>query len=674
MKDGEAAVAKGGRVRWLFPLLVLVVGIAAFAQTYRAGFTWDDEWLILTNPRIADPTYIKYMRFGRKLWRPVRRITFMLDYRLYGPKHPEGFHVSNMLMEGAVCLALYFFLLRLTGKRRLSLVTTLLFALHPIHVEAIANISHRKEPLSLLFYLLGFIAYLKAQSEDPPAGLVARLARRLGLLGDEAAVTAIRIEYMVYAFLAYLIGMLSKEVGAVMLPVLIVVWELLRSRGALRNLKRLAPYLGPFVVVLAIFVLKSYLGTLLERFSAEQISWITEARTESYFDVVLIALKAYATGVGLMVWPWPLYLDHAFTLPESLFTLHVLAGLVLVALTVWSVVYTWRRAPLVAFAVCWYALNYLPVSNVVPLTQWLIAERFLYVPSVGFLLLVALGLEQLFEGELPFLGPKASHRAATGIAVALMAVYGVVTVRQNEVWLNSKSLWEHTLKYNDRSYRGLYGYGLEVSKEEGGAEEAERYYRESMEVHPSYPEPYYALGLLLLNEKRYDEAIKYAERYAELDKHDPEPYIVIGNALFFQRDYKGAADAYRKAVERKPEHANALYNLANSLVAAGEPEEALDVINRAIELRDYRPELLNIKVNALERLGRYQEALENVERLLKMDPHSRRACYAKVRILVRLERPEEALELGEHCLKRDPKNTRLRRLLDWIRARLEQQQ
>ena len=277
----KALVHRSAASLLLFPLLVTAVAIAAFASTYRAGFTWDDEWLILENPRIADPTYIKYMLFERELWRPIKRISLMLDYWLYGPHHPEGFHATNIALHAGVCLALYFFLLRLSGERRLSLVTSLLFALHPVHVESIANISHRKEPMALLFVCLAFLSYLAARSKDRPRGPVSRVLGHLGALSQGSAIQLSRVECVCWAVVCYLLAMLSKEAAAMMFPATVVVYELVSSRDRGRRLVPAVILGGILLLGLGVLPWSRYVTALAEHFGPEQVSWVTPDREQA---------------------------------------------------------------------------------------------------------------------------------------------------------------------------------------------------------------------------------------------------------------------------------------------------------------------------------------------------------------------------------------------------------
>ena len=103
------------------------------------------------------------------LWRPLKRATLMLDHQLWGRAHPAGFHASNVAFHALACLALYRLARRLAGPTA-GLVAGLLFATHPVHVEAVANISHRKEPMSLLFLLVALLLYVRGRDSGRGPG------------------------------------------------------------------------------------------------------------------------------------------------------------------------------------------------------------------------------------------------------------------------------------------------------------------------------------------------------------------------------------------------------------------------------------------------------------------------------------------------------------------------
>lgn len=656
----EILSSKPDRGRWLWPLLVFLVGAAIYANTLGCGFTWDDEWLILDNPRIDDPSYIKYMLFERTLWRPVKRISLMLDYHLHGEERPGGYHATNILLHALVCLVLYFVVLRLGKSRRLAGVTALLFAVHPVHVESIANISHRKEPFALLFFLLAFLCYLRA-AEKSSAGSTGALSLPVVL-------------NLIPVYLFYMLGMLSKEVGAVMLPAVIIVYELAVAREPWPQRKQRAMvFMAPFLVPLAIFVFFGYLGSLPGRFSEEEILWITARQTTSYGPVLLGAIKSFGILGWMCIWPWPLYLDRVFDMPKGPFELQVVAGLLAVLLFTLGLWLARRRGNrLAVFALAWYGLNLLPVINVIPLTHWWVPERFMYVPSVGFSLLVALGLEWLWSRKGLVVAGQPASRLATGMLAVILVTHGALTIKQNMFWENSKVLWENTLRYNkDRSYRALYGYGLELYNA-GDYAGAEPMYRRAMKVNPSYPEVRYGLALMLLYKEEYDEAMEQARIYAKLDKRDPEPFIIIGNAEFHRRNFDEAIEAYATAVERKPEHCNGWYNLGNAQYAAGRLEEAAESLKKTMG-RCANKDSLMLYGSVLTRLSRFEEALTAYREAVRLDPQSASAANGQAGVLFRMKRYPAAAREIERSLRLNPDQAQVKRLLQQIKKKIREQ-
>jgi tetratricopeptide (TPR) repeat protein len=267
--------------------------------------------------------------------------------------------------------------------------------------------------------------------------------------------------------------------------------------------------------------------------------------------------------------------------------------------------------------------------------------------------------------ERGFRNPTRLVQSTTWLFTGVLIVgFALLTYRQNQVWSNSKTLWQHTLKYNDRSYRAVYGYGLELSNA-GDTDEAEKYYERTIEINPVYPEPHYALAFLRLGQGRYDEAIEHAEHHADLNEEDPEPHIVIGNAWFHQGDMVKASEAYRKAVDRDPEHTNALYNLANTLTATGNVKEAREVLDSALKLSQTYA-LYQMRASAAERLGDFEPALSDYLSAIELGPQHIAPQIGATRLLARAKRYDEALVHAEKALELKPRHGLARRLKAWL--------
>lgn len=635
-------------------LLVFAVAALVYANTLYCGFTWDDQWLILENRRIQDPSYIRFLLLEQKhLWRPLKRMSFMLDYYLWGRDRPAGFHLTNIVFHAGASVALYAFALRLGLRRVGAAFAALLFAVHPVHVEAVANISHRKEPMALLFYLLAFLAYLRAR-DDEPTSLVTWLGRGLGLWRRGPTWLA-RVELLTWACFSYLLGMMSKEVGAVMFPVTAVVYEFLLAGGSARQRVRRLLYLAiPSVSVLLLFTYRSWLRGLVKRFTPEDVSWVTGGKTESFLVLFLTEVKAFWEYLRLLVVPWPLYLDRKISLVKTAADPLTLLGFLGIALLLAGIVWSARRAPIVCFALSWYGLNLLPVWNIPPLTHWLMAERFIYVPSAGFAILLGVGFEAWYAGRL-HRSPSArgSRRTVLATGALVLLVFSGMTVAQNRVWTSNETLWLHTLARNPNSDRGLHGYGLELYNR-GDYANAEKYYRRSLEVSPTYPEPRYALSLLLLNQKRYEEAIEHATFDAKLEEGNPEPFMVIGNAEFGLGRYDRAIEAYKQAVERDGSHLAARFNLANAYTAAGDQELALRTLDDALGVGE-DADLWLLRGDILQALRRLPEALDAYVRATELGPQVSEAWNGMGRVYLMLGDREAAGRAYRRSLELDPK-------------------
>lgn len=580
---------------WLAACVVAAAAVAAYANTLTLGFTLDDFTLIVDNPRIGDPAWLLSLFTKPLLWRPLKRLTLAADWWVWGLAHPAGFHATNIALHAATCVALWAVAIRLGLRRGAALAGALLFALHPVHVEAVANISHRKEPMALLFSLLAFLAYLRGREADPRPGPI---VRALGRLGVAPRASLARAEWVAAAAVAYLCGMLSKEVGAVMLPCAVVVHELFVTRDAPRVRRaRLAAFVPALGAVVLLFTVRGYIGTLTTRFRPEQIRWVTGEKASEYGSIARIATKALGESTGLLVVPWPLYFDRAFEIPASYVDPGVLLGLAVAIGFLAALVASLRRFPLVFFLLAWFVLFLLPVSGAVPLTYWHVAERFLYAPSAGIALLAGVAADRAWN-----IHRAGTRRLARGALVVLLASFAGMTITQNRVWHDQESLYAHTLVHNPRSYRSLYGLGL-VREKQGELSAAAELYERSMRVAPDYGEPYYALALLRLSAGRRDEAIALAESAAQW-MNDPGPLVLVGNAWMESEHYAQAVDAYRRAHERDPKDADVLFNLGNALEAAGDLEGALRAFDDAIALDPTGPDALAARAAVREKLGR----------------------------------------------------------------------
>ncbi len=456
-----------GTHRWLLASLVAVAAFVTYLPSLANGYAEDDiifvegdarlrTWESL--PELAFERYHTESTAERSVYRPVTTLSYFASWQL-GRGHPFAFHLLNVLAHVAATLLLMSILVRLGIGVTVASLASLVFAVHPVHVEAVANVVGRADILMTLFCLLGVRLWL--------AGSVPIWARIGGVS------------------LAYLFAVGAKENGYV-LPILILLMELIRPqaqddpsagvpagdpRSKVRALAARACRCGPLLAAMAL-VLASYLIVRTAVLGA-----VVQLDVAAYIAVLPEALRR-TTGVAnlseaarLLVFPSDLsaYYVPAVLNPAGLGDLRFWSGVALCIGCGALIAVTRRRRPAgpwVLLAFGWIAASYLLLTNlVVPLPMW-IAERTLYLPSVGVSLLMVAVLEQvrLHRGSR-------SLRALGGTIVILSALGAWHSWQYSKVWRSSDALYADHVERHPESFRAQWWTGrklVEAGDIEGG--------------------------------------------------------------------------------------------------------------------------------------------------------------------------------------------------------------
>ncbi len=374
-------------------LALSVLSYLAYSSIIFVNFSYDDIPLIIENQ------YLKSLSGVRDLLqtgRPVRAVSFWLDYQIWG-LDARGFHFTNILLN-LLCVLSAFYLVKIIFRnQRLAFLAALFWALNPIRSEAVVNVAHRKELFCFLFLALSLIAFKKSRG-------------RWAWLG------------MSYIF--YLLALFSKQV-ALALPALIFLEEYIFARPDRKGLKRLgltvlaylaAPVLG-FIFSLSDF-------KLFSRFQPADLFGA------SYVSILATQFKYFPKYLQMAFFPSHLNIDHPIEYARSWFEAGSFSGiLIFLAGLAILILLTVRRMP-AGWAWGWLLLNLLPVLNFIPSNQ-IFSERYLYIPSLGAALLLGLGFEKFGKTLSRYLD-SARIRAALFIAANFLllsfyfayAVYG----------------------------------------------------------------------------------------------------------------------------------------------------------------------------------------------------------------------------------------------------------
>jgi Flp pilus assembly protein TadD len=454
------------------PLLALVaLALLATATGLHNGFTFDDGPIILANWRVHELHHIARVfaesywppELGGRLYRPLTMVAFTLEWWAGGGS-PVAFHVVNVVLYAAVTVALYA-LARQFLPAWAAWVAAALFAVHPVHVEVVANGVGQAELLAALTVVLATWWYV---------------ARR--------AVGSLRGRDVVGLALLYVAGCLSKE-HAIVLPALLLAAEMtvVAAPHRRRELWPLAVTLGA-VAIAYLAVRASVLQGVVGEIPAVEFRGASMATR--WWTMLAIA------GQWLRLLVWPVHLAAVYSPPATPVlhgpTLAVVPALVAIPAFVWLA----RRGPAIAFGLAWAGICLLPTSNVLVPTGVYLAERTLFLPSVGVVMAIAAAVATV---EIRVMTVR--------VAMALVLVAALMrSAMRQRVWHDDAALFASAVADEPRSYAAHYQWAralLAAGQHDTGVREAER----AVQLYPDDPELAGVLGRAYAVEGRCASAV-----------------------------------------------------------------------------------------------------------------------------------------------------------------------
>jgi Flp pilus assembly protein TadD len=592
-------------------LLILAVGFA-YANSLNVDFTYDDYAFVYNNEEIRSFSPLSKFLLSSKtfahpandhVYRPLAAFTFAINYAV-GGLTPTGYHLTNLLFHLLNAFLVFFLLRRLGFDDGPSCAGALIFAIHPVHTEAVTWISGRGNVLFLFFFLIAYMLYTNIDtSSEGNGGDGSRTPRKfLLLLGS---------------LVAYALSLLAKEM-ALPLPLLLFGHDAYFHRDWSRGqwLKRVWLYV-PFVLVAIIYVvLRTYvLGKV------GQVSY----HGGSAYVTFLAMLQAAVTYVRLLFVPVGLSLSRHFEPSYSLFEAAVFPSFCLVVLGIALGIITFRRGTFISFSLFWFAVAMLPVSNIIPVNA-LVADRFLYGPSIGCSILLAAGLATVRAAS-----QQKRTLATTGLALIVFCFMILSTARNND-WHNSISLWRKATQASPTSYVAFNNLGMEHMKH-GQIPEAIDALNEAVRIKDDFPEAHANLGICYTELGDFSMASKHYE--AALGSADRSVPVEIRYKLAELYERRGrielAIKEYEAVLNKEPDFLRAHRRLAHIYTS-------LDV-EKAIAHYETIVLLAPDDSDAYYKLGQLYYSIKNL-------PHARRSLLK--------------------CLDLNPNNDAARRFLEEI--------
>ncbi len=517
-------------------LVVILVSVSlAYLDTLWFQFVHDDRFQILGNtwlrswkylPRYftADVWAFEHPVFRGTFYRPIFLLWLRLQYLAFG-LNPWGWHLCTVLCHLAVTLLVYFVAVRLLKDRVAALFATLIFGLHPIHVEAVAWVSGVTEPLFAMFLLASYLCYLKKRS-DPAQGRL----------------------YLVASLILYALASLSKET-AVVLPVIVIACEVLwceptaparwptSAQRWLRAFTVAAPYFG----LSAIYLVARLLS--LQGFQNTK-------EAHSFPSMFLTWPSVLWFYTQHLIWPihlTPFYVREFYSHVDFRNVILPAIPVVIVAVGLW---FWGKRSRPAAVAAIWMVVPILPVLNLRAFVEGhLVHDRYLYLPSFGFAMLLALGLRHLKLGLGRLWGQPAIQLGVVGIIGLAM---GVGVYHATACYANESAFFTYVTsrfpegRSSDMNVASLLG-------SQGHLDEAIKMYQEIWPKQPDNWDVNYNLGYAYYLTGKLTEADRYLSRAVEIDASRPDGFFYLGLTKLKLGDVSAAAANVQRAVIIRPD-------------------------------------------------------------------------------------------------------------------------
>jgi protein O-mannosyl-transferase len=598
---------------WLWPglcgLLVLAI-LLVFGQTLRHPFVnYDDDFYIFQNPDLARGLSLAGINWAFTnvhfyFYHPLTWISLLADFQLYGLA-PWGYHLTSILLHTAATLVLFWAFWRMTGDVWPSALVAALFAIHPLHVESVAWAAERKGTLSGLLFMLALAAYVP-------------YARRPESWARYLTVVAI-----------FALGLLSKPMVVTLPCVLLLLdyWPLGRMRLARNGCSSFGTSLAaecevrnesPFPPLPLWRLVAEKIPFFLLAAAFSVVARMAEGDAVMTLDVVPMserianALVSYVTYLGQFFCPIGLtcYYPH----PEDSLPHWAVVGSALLLLGITAAALAgWRRFPYLLVGWLWFVGTLVPMSGLIQVGGFGMADRYTYLTQIGLYVAVAWGVARLAA-----VWPSGRWLLSVTTTVALLGLMACAW-QQTSYWRGDEALWHHTVANTTRNYFAHNILGGTLGGR-GQFDAAIAQYHKALEVKPDYPQVRCNLAMTLLQSGRPEDAIVEFRKVLALTPNDAAVRGTLGLALQQVGRLDEAAAECQRALSINPSSSALHNNLGDVLNRQGKTAEAVAQFRQAIAVEPGNAQAHNNLAAALQRQGNASEAIVHLRESVRLQP------------------------------------------------------
>jgi len=571
-------------------LLIAASVVVLYFNSLSTQFTNWDDGMIYQNSTIRNLKWEgikKLFTYERaNTYQPVRMLSYAIDYRFW-KLNPIGYHITNICFYILTCVMVFFTLNELSrtlrdgsspnSHERVALFGALLFAAHPVHVEAVTWLAARKEVLQGFFFFLAFYLYLKGREES---------GRK-------------KITYFVFVLFTILLATLSKP-SAVVFPAVILIFEIAaRQKGWVDFVKKHWLFFA-----LSVFVSVLFTSILIKvMFDA---GGVKPYRGGTFFNNLLVSFYAFLYNIKLLAFTVNYSAAYTINVPNPILGLRTLlfvgVTLVLTGLSFWSL----KRTKIIFFAFWFFVVTMLPYLNLIPIST-LLADRYVFIASFSYVLLLGVLFDRLYSYRRARFSEGFFKLLSIVLFLFLFTVYSLMTIHQNRIWENSYTLWSDAVEKYPGSNTANALMGV-VYMEIAMDREAVKYLERAVEILPYDYQSRNNLGIVYGRLNEYGKAFK--ELMTAIWLQPENDNMKINLAVLHQRmgEYEKAEEIMKLLIGKFPESGIYHFRLGMIYKEAGQYEGAVSEFLKSSELAPH-------VINPYEELGNlYATGMKDLEK------------------------------------------------------------
>ena len=607
--------------------VAFVLTIIIYGPVLQGDFVWDDQGHFESNLIIRRLTFPRLAEIFTStvydIYIPLTVFSFALEYPI---SHGAPFfsHLNNLLLHLGVMFLVYRLALQAGGTERAAGMAALIFGIHPLHVEAVAWISSRKDVLSTFFYLLALLQYMTYLR------------------------TKERVRYLLMLLFG-LLSMLAKPMAA-SLPVILLVCDSFTGRRLTRTV-----LLEKLPLALMLFPL----------------AWITLTRN--------IGHGTAPVSTQILAWTWTgMFYIQKFFIPLGLCPLYDWPGpvswrtgaylnAVLAGVLACTALFILRNKKWFYFPFLFYLGTIFLVLRTNPSSAGLnpVADRFMYLPSLGFCLAIGAVCDRLptvFENKMPGRFPWMQAAAAAVVCGLVLSAF-----QQALIWKDGYSLWGYVLSRNPLNPVAHYNLGLTFLRDDDkGA--AKEHFLAAARVHSTDARNYNNLGNLFYEEGRFQEAKSYFATAVRLNPDYAQAYSNYGVVLMEEGDYVRAQELLVHAAVLDPLQPDIFKNLGNVYLVQNKDVLAESAYRQALALNPAGLYVHSILGDMYLKRGDLEKADAHFSEILLYDPDNARVHNSLGAICLKRADPQRAVYHFREALRIDPQYGNARNNLNVVLA------